>query len=127
MFDRFRRGLEAALVAQRTELESLRVVPARSSGKEHMKVPSKMALLVVALAGLTALAAGAVYAISIEVPARGTFVTNKDKVELARGVARLIGEPPARAGNARHCRRLSPLAKEPSTPSVRVCVSCAIC
>ena len=34
---------------------------------------------------------------------------------------------PARAGNARHCRRLSPLAKEPSTPSVRVCVSCAIC
>ena len=81
MFDRFRRGLAAALVAQRAELESLRVVPARSSGKEHMKVRSKMALLVVALAGLTALAAGAVYAISIEVPARGTFVTNKDKVD----------------------------------------------
>jgi len=58
-----------------------------------MKVRSKMALLVVALASVAALSAGTVYAISIEVPARGTFVTNKDKVELARGVARLVGEP----------------------------------
>ena len=47
-----------------------------------MKVRSKMALLVVALASVAALSAGTVYAISIEVPARGTFVTNKDKVEL---------------------------------------------
>jgi quercetin dioxygenase-like cupin family protein len=57
-----------------------------------MKVRSKIALLV-ALVGVAALAAGTVYAITIEVPARGTFVTKKDKVELARGIARLIGEP----------------------------------
>jgi hypothetical protein len=58
-----------------------------------MKVRSKIALLVVALAGVAALAAGTVYAISVEVPARGTFATTKDKVTLARGIARLIGEP----------------------------------
>lgn len=58
-----------------------------------MKVRSKIALLVVALAGVAAFAAGTVYAISVEVPARGTFVSKKDKVELTRGIARLIGEP----------------------------------
>lgn len=58
-----------------------------------MKTRSKIALLVVALLGVAALAAGTVYAITIEVPARGTFATNKDKVELVRGIARLIGEP----------------------------------
>lgn len=57
-----------------------------------MKVRSKIAL-VVALVGVAALAAGSVYAITVEVPARGTFATGKDKVELARGVARLIGKP----------------------------------
>ena len=55
-----------------------------------MRARSKIALLVVAFAGVTA---GSVYAISIEVPARGTFVSSKDKVELVRGVARLIGDP----------------------------------
>lgn len=58
-----------------------------------MKVRSKIALLVVALAGVAAFAATTVYAISVEVPARGTFVSKKDKVELTRGIARLIGEP----------------------------------
>jgi len=58
-----------------------------------MKGRSKIAVLVVALAGVAGLAAGSVYAISIEVPARGTFATSKDKVELVRGVARLIGKP----------------------------------
>jgi quercetin dioxygenase-like cupin family protein len=58
-----------------------------------MKVRSRIALLAVALAAIAALAAGTVYAITVEVPARGTFVTNKDKVALASGVARLIGEP----------------------------------
>jgi quercetin dioxygenase-like cupin family protein len=58
-----------------------------------MRVRSKLTLLVVALAGVAALVAGSVYAITIEVPARGTFVAKKDKVELARGIARLIGEP----------------------------------
>lgn len=58
-----------------------------------MNARSKIVLLVVAIAGVAALAAGAVYAISVEVPARGTFATTKDKVNLARGVARLIGEP----------------------------------
>jgi len=52
-----------------------------------MKVRSKVALLVVALAAVAALAAGSVYAISIEVPARGTFESKKDMVELTRGVA----------------------------------------
>ena len=54
---------------------------------------SRIALLVAAFAGIAAIAAGTVYAITIEVPARGTFATNKDQVELARGVARLIGQP----------------------------------
>ncbi len=58
-----------------------------------MKVRRKIGLLVVALAGVAALAAGSVYALTVEVPARGTFVTQKDKVELARGIARLIHEP----------------------------------
>jgi quercetin dioxygenase-like cupin family protein len=54
---------------------------------------SRLAVLVVALAGLAVLAAGTVYAISIEVPARGTFASHKDKTNLLRGVARLMGEP----------------------------------
>jgi quercetin dioxygenase-like cupin family protein len=58
-----------------------------------MKVRGKIALLIVALAGVAALAAGGVYAITIEVPARGTFVTDKDKTELLRGIARLRAEP----------------------------------
>jgi quercetin dioxygenase-like cupin family protein len=58
-----------------------------------MKLRSKIALLVIALAGVAALGAGTVYAISIEVPARGTFVSKKDKVNLARGIARLMSEP----------------------------------
>jgi quercetin dioxygenase-like cupin family protein len=58
-----------------------------------MKVRSKIALSVVALAAVAALAAGSVYAITIEVPARGTFVSKKDNVALLRGIARLTGEP----------------------------------
>lgn len=58
-----------------------------------MKVRTKMAVLVVVLGGLAVLSAGTVYAITIEVPARGTIVLKEDKVQLARGVARLIGEP----------------------------------
>lgn len=57
-----------------------------------MKVRSKMAVLVVVV-GLAALVVGSVYAITVEVPARGTFAENKDQAELARGVARLIGHP----------------------------------
>lgn len=53
-----------------------------------MKVRSKLTLLS-AIAVVAALAAASVYAITIEVPARGTFVSNKDKTELLRGVARL--------------------------------------
>jgi quercetin dioxygenase-like cupin family protein len=40
-----------------------------------------------------AITVGTVYAITIEVPARGTFVTAHDKTELLRGIARLHGEP----------------------------------
>jgi quercetin dioxygenase-like cupin family protein len=58
-----------------------------------LKVRSKIALLVVALVGVAALVAGSVYAITIEVPARGTFVNKHDKVLLTRGIARLISEP----------------------------------
>ena len=57
-----------------------------------MKGRSRLAVLIVALAGVAALAAGAVYAITIEVPARGTFVSHKDKTSLLRGVARLQGQ-----------------------------------
>lgn len=57
-----------------------------------MKRRTKIALLA-ALAGVAALTAGAVSAITVEVPARGTFVTDRDKADLARGVARLIHEP----------------------------------
>ena len=58
-----------------------------------MRLRSKLALVVAAFAGVVALGAGAVYAITVEVPARGTFVDQKDRVQLVRGVARLIGEP----------------------------------
>jgi quercetin dioxygenase-like cupin family protein len=57
-----------------------------------MKRRSRLVVLIVALAGVAALAAGAVYAITIEVPARGTFVNHKDKTNLLRGVARLQGQ-----------------------------------
>ena len=40
-----------------------------------------------------AITVGTVYAITVEVPARGTFVTAHDKTELLRGIARLHGEP----------------------------------
>lgn len=58
-----------------------------------MKGRSRLAVLVIALAGVAALAAGTVYAISVEVPARGTFASHKDKTNLLRGIARLMGEP----------------------------------
>lgn len=58
-----------------------------------MTTRSRVAMLVIGLVGVTGLLAGSVYAITVEVPARGQFVTQKDKVELARGVARLIGQP----------------------------------
>jgi quercetin dioxygenase-like cupin family protein len=57
-----------------------------------MKGRSTIAVIVVAVAGVAALAAGTVYAITVEVPARGTFVSKKEKTELLRGVARLQGE-----------------------------------
>ena len=54
----------------------------------------RMRLAVLAALGLLgAIAVGAVYAITIEVPARGTFVSAHDKTELLRGIARLRGEP----------------------------------
>jgi quercetin dioxygenase-like cupin family protein len=53
----------------------------------------RLALLATALTVLSGFAAGAVYALSVEVPARGMFALKQDKVELLRGVARLIGEP----------------------------------
>src|ERR687898_2756024 len=57
-----------------------------------MKGRSRLAVLIVAVAGIAALAAGNVYAITVEVPARGTFVSHKDKTNLLRGVARLQGK-----------------------------------
>jgi quercetin dioxygenase-like cupin family protein len=45
-----------------------------------------------AFAALGAIAIGAVYAITVEVPARGTFVSSKEKTELLSGIARLHGE-----------------------------------
>jgi quercetin dioxygenase-like cupin family protein len=50
-------------------------------------------VVLAALATFSAIAVGAVYAITIEVPARGTFVTTHDKTALLRGIARLHGEP----------------------------------
>src|SRR4051794_7219008 len=57
-----------------------------------MRRRSRLAVLIAALAGFAALTAGAVFAIAIEVPARGTFVSHKDKTNLLRGIARLQGE-----------------------------------
>lgn len=54
---------------------------------------SRVAVLAIGLVGLVGLLAGGVYALTIEVPARGTFALKEDKVQLARGIARLIGEP----------------------------------
>lgn len=58
-----------------------------------MKGRSRIAVFAVALVVVAALAAGTVYAITIEVPARGTFVSDKEKTELLRGIARLRAEP----------------------------------
>jgi quercetin dioxygenase-like cupin family protein len=58
-----------------------------------MKVRSRLAVLVIGLAGLAGVMAVGVYAITIEVPARGTFALKKDQVELLRGMARLMGQP----------------------------------
>ena len=57
-----------------------------------MRMRSKIAVLVIGLAGLAGVMAVGVYAITIEVPARGTFASHKDKTNLLRGVARLQGE-----------------------------------
>lgn len=58
-----------------------------------MKGRTKVMVIVAVLAGLAAFAAASVYAITIEVPARGTFASDKDKTTLLRGVARLRSEP----------------------------------
>ena len=58
-----------------------------------MRARRKIAVLVVALAALAAIAAGTVFAITVEVPARGTFVEQKDQNELLRGIGRLMGQP----------------------------------
>jgi quercetin dioxygenase-like cupin family protein len=57
-----------------------------------MKGRSRLVVLIVAIAAVAALAAGTVYAITVEVPARGTFVSHRDKTNLLRGVARLQGQ-----------------------------------
>jgi len=53
----------------------------------------RIAIAAAVAAAVTGISAGAVYALTTEVVARGTFVSQKDKVELVRGVARLIGDP----------------------------------
>lgn len=53
----------------------------------------KRLAVLAAFALLGAIAVGAVLAITVEVPARGTFVSEKDKTYLSRGVARLHGQP----------------------------------
>lgn len=53
---------------------------------------SRVAALVIALVGLAGLSATAVYAITVEVPARGEFATNKDKIKLVSGIARLMAQ-----------------------------------
>jgi quercetin dioxygenase-like cupin family protein len=58
-----------------------------------MKARARLAALIVVLVGLAGVVAGSVYALTIETQARGTFALKHDQVELARGVARLIGEP----------------------------------
>jgi len=57
-----------------------------------MNMRSRLVLLAALVAG-AAVVVGTVQAIVVEVPARGTIATTKDKVELTRGIARLIGEP----------------------------------
>ena len=57
-----------------------------------MKGRARLAVLLVVLAGVAVVAVGTVYAITIEVPARGTFASHRDKTNLLRGVARLQGE-----------------------------------
>jgi hypothetical protein len=54
-----------------------------------MKGRARLAVLLVVLAGVAVVSVGAVYAITIEVPARGTFASHEDKTNLLRGIARL--------------------------------------
>ena len=56
-----------------------------------MKGRARLAVLLVVLAGIAVVSVGTVYAITIEVPARGTFASHQDKTNLLRGVARLQG------------------------------------
>lgn len=57
-----------------------------------MKTHKKFGLLAAVLAGAAALAAGSVYAITVEVPARGTFASKQDQLNLTMGVARLLSQ-----------------------------------
>ena len=58
-----------------------------------MKMRSRIVVLAIGLAGLAGVAAVGVYAITIEVPARGTITLKEDHQELARGLSRLLGHP----------------------------------
>jgi len=58
-----------------------------------MRMRSRIAVLTIGLAGLAAVTAVGVYAITIEVPARGTITLKEDHQELARGLSRLLGHP----------------------------------
>jgi quercetin dioxygenase-like cupin family protein len=59
----------------------------------NVRKRSALVVAIVALAGIAALAAGSVYALTVEVPARGTFTSQHGKTELLRGIGRLTGEP----------------------------------
>ena len=59
----------------------------------NVRKRSALVVAIVALAGVAALAAGSVYAITIEVPARGTFTSRHGKTELLRGIGKLTGQP----------------------------------
>jgi hypothetical protein len=58
-----------------------------------MKSRSRLIVALAAFSVGAVITAGTVYAITIEVPARGTFVSSHDKTELLRGIARLHGQP----------------------------------
>ena len=57
-----------------------------------MKSRSRLLVVLAAFVVGAAITVGAVRAITIEVPARGTFASHEDKTNLLRGVARLQGE-----------------------------------
>jgi quercetin dioxygenase-like cupin family protein len=57
-----------------------------------MKSRSRLLVVLAAFVVGAAITVGSVYAITIEVPARGTFASHEDKTNLLRGVARLQGE-----------------------------------